>query len=217
MTADEAIRRRRSRPRFDPSRPVPDPLLARLLSLAGRAPSRHNLQPWRWLVVRDVKNRERLRRCCFGHPALLDAPVAIVVLGARFPIRSHWDLILEQMKRQAALDPEAAGRVDAEARRDQLAEPDPSCWACTNAALASSTLMIAAEGLGLATTPIDRFRADAIRDGLGIPLDHALCGLIALGYPDPSCPDVPSLGRLPLAELCFEEHFGQPWTLGEAE
>lgn len=217
MTAEEAIRRRRSAPRLDPGRPVADDLLARLLRLAGRAPSQHNLQPWRWLVVREPGNLDRLRRCSFGHPALADAPVAIVVLGYHFPHRSHWGEILGQMKAEASLGPEAAGRLNAEAQRDLASEPDLPGWACRNAAFASATLMIAAEGLGLATAPIDRFDADPIRDAFGIPVDHTLCGLIALGHPAPGADEVPSLGRLPLAELCFQEHFGQPWTLGEAD
>ncbi|RUL86444.1 nitroreductase family protein [Tautonia sociabilis] len=216
MTAAEAILRRRSSPRFDPDLPVTGEELVRLLGLARHSPSQHNLQPWRFLVVRDRANRDRLRRWAFGHPALADAPVALLLLGYLYPHRSHWDAILKQMRMQAYIDSEAVFRRDAEVRRDLAAEPDLGCWACKNAMLAAATLMIAAEGLGLASCPIDRFDPGPIRDDFGIPADHALCALIALGHP--ALPDeVPSLGRLPLAELCFEEHFGRPWTLGEPD
>ena len=214
LTTTEAILRRRSTPRFDPDRTVPDALLVRVLTLAGRAPSQHNLQPWRFLVVRDRANRERLRRCTYGHPGTTEAPVVLVLLGYHFPHRTHLAPILEQMKANAGLASDAAARLNAEAQRDLVNERDLSAWACTNVMRASTTLMIAAEGLGLATAPIDRFDSDQVETAFGIPVDHVVCGLIALGY---ALEEPTSLGRLPLAELCFEEHFGQPWTLGEDE
>lgn len=214
MTAAEALLARRSDLRLDPDRPVPDSLLVRLLDLASRAHSPHHLQPWRFLVIRERSNRDKLRRLAFNHPRLDEAPVALLVLGFLHPDRSHWTEILSRMTATLALSPETAHRIDAEARRDLAAEPDRSCWACRWATAASTSLMLASRSLGLAACPIDRFEQVPIRDAFGIPLDHALCGLLALGFP---AENSPALDRLPLGELCFEEHFGQPWTLGEGD
>ena len=74
MTTPEAIESRRTTRRFDPDRPLPDSLLERLLTLATRAPSPMNLQPWRFLVVRDPRNRRKLRACTFGESRITDAP-----------------------------------------------------------------------------------------------------------------------------------------------
>ncbi len=52
---------RRSIRRFRPS-PVPDDLVRRLLETAIRAPSAHNLQPWRFVIVQDSGARARLGR-----------------------------------------------------------------------------------------------------------------------------------------------------------
>ena len=46
--------------------------------------------------------------------------------------------------------------------------------------MAATMLMIAAESLGLASSWIEGFEEESVRQTFGIPDDHALCGLIAL-------------------------------------
>lgn len=78
--------------------------------------------------------------------------------------------------------------------------------------LAAATLMIAAESLGIGSPRLESFEPEKIRKEFGVPDDHAIRALIALGF---AANRTPFPGRLPLERLCFEEHFGQPWTLGE--
>ena len=53
------LRTRRSIRRFRPN-PVPDAVLRRVLETAIHAPSAHNLQPWRFVIVQGVEARARL-------------------------------------------------------------------------------------------------------------------------------------------------------------
>ena len=76
----------------------------------------------------------------------------------------------------------------------------------------AATLMIAAESLGVGSAPLERFDPEKVRAAFGVPDDHTICCLVALGY---AAEAKPFPGRLGLEEVCFEEHFGQPWTLGE--
>src|SRR4051794_5589414 len=89
LTAPEAITRRRATRRFDPARPLSDDLLKRILYLATLAPSGFNLQPWRFIVVREERNRQRLRACAFNQPKISEAPLVLIVLGYHHPHRSH--------------------------------------------------------------------------------------------------------------------------------
>ena len=211
---EEAIRGRRSPRRFDPDRPVSDDQLRRVLSLAGRAPSPGNLQPWRFVVVRSPAGRRLLRRASFGDRRLTEAPVGIIVLGYHRPQRTLGPEIAAGIASAFDLTRAEAARAAALADRVFEGHPDPSVPASRSAMLAVAWLMIAAEGVDLASSLADRFDPRQIRDDFGVPSDHTTAALIALGYPLGPTPDP---GRLPLDELCYEEHFGQPWTLGEPE
>jgi nitroreductase len=212
LTAPEAIARRRATRHFDPGRPVPDDLLKRVLHLATLAPSGFNLQPWRFLVVRSPRNRERLRACAFGQPKVAQAPVVVVVLGYLYPHRTDLDAMVDRQLSLGAATPEAAAALRATARRAMERVADPVVWAARSAMLAAATLMIAAESLGLNSAPMEGFDPSRIKEAFGVPDDHTICCLIALGY---SSEAKPFPGRFGLEHVCYQEHFGQPWTLGE--
>ena len=57
----QAVRERRATPHFDPSQPVHEADLLKILDAGRHAPSGYNLQPWRFVVVRDPEHRKALR------------------------------------------------------------------------------------------------------------------------------------------------------------
>jgi nitroreductase len=214
LSAPEAITRRRATRRFDPSRSLPDDLLKRILHLATLAPSGFNLQPWRFIVVRTERNRRRLKACAFNQPKVAEAPVVLIVLGYHHPHRSHLEPMVERQLAMGAITPESAAEMRARAYRAMERVSDRALWATRSTMLAAATLMIAAEALGVASAPMEGFDPDLVREAFGVPDDHTICCLIALGF---AAAPKPFPGRFPLEEVCYEEHFGQPWTLGEAE
>jgi nitroreductase len=212
LSAPEAIVRRRATRRFDPSRPLADDLLRRILGLATRAPSGYNLQPWRFLVVRSERNRRRLHDCAFNQPKVSEAPVVVIVLGYRNAFATHLEPMLQTRMALGATTPEAAGEIRGRALATSARLADPSTWALRSTMLAMATMMIAAESLGVASAPMEGFDPTRIKEAFGVPDDHVICGLVALGH---ALESDPFPGRFGLEEVCFEEHFGQPWTLGE--
>jgi nitroreductase len=79
----------------------------------------------------------------------------------------------------------------------------------------SERIMLAGQLLGLGSGTAwwggEEFAAQA-KEILGVPPEKTLLSCVALGYPQPvqRKPAVP-LGRRPLAELVFDDTYGQPW------
>lgn len=63
MKVSEAIEGRQSTRAFDAERPVPQETLLRILSVAGRAPSGSNIQPWHVYVVTGHTKAQITQRC----------------------------------------------------------------------------------------------------------------------------------------------------------
>ncbi len=74
----ELLKRRRSIRTFTPDA-VTDEEVCRLLEAAMAAPTAHNLQPWRFIVVRDAETRAALAETHEFSAPLRDAPVVIAV------------------------------------------------------------------------------------------------------------------------------------------
>ena len=61
MTLQDFLRSRRSVRRFKPD-PIPDSVIERILTTATYAPSAHNLQPWRFVVIKNPDVKPRLAK-----------------------------------------------------------------------------------------------------------------------------------------------------------
>src|SRR6202521_3235802 len=76
-TFSQAVKDRRATPGFLPD-PVPENDLKKILDAGLSAPSAYNLQPWRFVVVREIEQRTRLRQAAMNQPKVEEAPVVIV-------------------------------------------------------------------------------------------------------------------------------------------
>jgi F420 biosynthesis protein FbiB-like protein len=187
----ELLRARRSVRRYD-GRPVPRELIERLLEAAIWAPSAHNQQPWRFVVVATPEARQRLatamgtrfradltadglpteeieRRVQRSYERITGAP-AVIVVG----------LSMEHMDRYP------------DARRQDCER----LMAVQSVAAAIQNLLLAAHahGLGACWTCAPLFCPDAVREALDLPPDFVAQALITLGWPDES----PTTMREPL-------------------
>lgn len=212
LSVCEAVVRRRATRRFDSARPLPDDLLKTLLTLATHAPSSYNLQPWRFLVVRTEANRRKLRAAAFNQPKISEAPVVVIVLGYLYPDQTHMTAMSDRMRELGAVTPEGAAETRGRIVQSFARLADRPLWATRSTMLATATLMLVAESLGVASAPMEGFDPIKVKEAFGVPDDHIVCCLVALGY---AAEDKPFPGRFGLNDVCYEEHFGQPWTLGE--
>ena len=175
----EIIRARRSIRRYD-SRPVPPTLVDRLLEAAIWAPSAHNRQPWRFVVIDGNSTKQslaaamgnRLRRDLTADgmsPELIERDVARSVTrltGA--PL-----LILLAMT-----------LADMDAYPDERRARNEALMATQSVAMAGQNLLLAAHALGLGACWVcaPLFCPEVVRETLDLPPDWQPQGLITVGY-----------------------------------
>jgi nitroreductase len=78
----QVLKMRRSVRHYDPGQTISDEVLFRILEAGRIAPSAANRQPWKFIVVKDPKMRERICQCYKGE-WLKNAPVILIVVGRR--------------------------------------------------------------------------------------------------------------------------------------
>jgi F420 biosynthesis protein FbiB-like protein len=197
-TFQALIRSRRSIRRYQPE-PVPADVLGRVLEAATWAPSAHNRQPWRFVVLTEPKAREalgrrmgdllRATRTADGDDAAdIEGDVARSynrIAGAAAAIVVF--LTMEDMDTYP------------DARRSRAEE----LMAVQGAAMATQNLLVAshAEGLGACWMCAPLFCQEEVGAALGVPAHWQAQALITLGYP--AGKGKPA-NRRPVSEVTFE-------------
>jgi nitroreductase len=177
-TAADAADARRSIRQYE-AREIPEAELRELLRLAGRAPSAYNVQPWRFVVVRDQAMRRELSAAAYGQQQIVRAPATIVVYSdmadalERLPEAMHPDM--PQEKRDAGVESFRGTFAN------QSVEERES-WGLAQSNIALGYLLLLAESLGYATSPMLGFDPDKVKALLGLPAHARIAALVSIGY-----------------------------------
>jgi nitroreductase len=179
----EVIKSRISANSYDTARSLTDAQIAELINLATHAPSAFNLQNWTFLAVRSTEAKARLLPLAFGQQKVMDAAVTFIVCGTLNP---HATL-------PAALKPTLdAGIIDQSiydmwlGAAQGMYQENPQLQrdeAIRSGSLAAMTLMLAAKGQGLVSTPMIGFDQAAVAKEFGLADDQIPVMLITVGYP----------------------------------
>ncbi|MPZ55967.1 MAG: nitroreductase family protein [Rhizobiales bacterium] len=171
---------RRSVRRYRPD-PVPADIVQRLVQAAAAAPSAHNRQPWRYVVVEDAATKAKLAQA-MGRQLAED----------RARDGDDADAIRLDVERSFARITGAPVMILACLTLGEMdAYPDPKrrdaefLMAVQSTAMATQNLLLAAhaEGLGACWMCAPLFCPDTVRAALTLPADWQPQGLITLGYP----------------------------------
>jgi nitroreductase len=180
LSAPAAIEARRSVRRYQPIA-VPDADLEQILTLAGKAPSAFNVQPWRFVVVREPALKERLQAAAYNQAQVGAAPVLIVLYSDMADVLANLDEIvhpgLPADRREPTKQMVAgvfAGKTEAERE----------AWGAQQSAIALGYLTIAAQSLGYSTSVMGGFDPEAVKQLLGLPGHVAIPALVAMGVAD---------------------------------
>jgi nitroreductase len=192
----DVVRDRRSTRLFLRDKPVPRELLEEASSLAMRAPSNSNVQPWR-LFVASGPRRDRLVEALLEEAAV-ELPVTTGIPENYIPLRQELGALVYGAMGIARHDAEA--RKLAQLRNWEFFRAPVGAVVCMHRDLGLvdalgvgmflQTLLLALTERGLGTCVQVSIAAypEILRAHLGIPEElTVLCGL-AIGYPDPAFP-----------------------------
>jgi len=168
---------------------VDDRTIERLIRAATRAPSARNLQPWRFIVVRNEETKRALG-------SIFDE-LGNRMYGAEAPDRTPWGEVpvLIAICSEYAFGTRAGG----------IAALDASIYP----AVQNLLLAVQAAGLGAVLTTRWKEREADVRPLLGLPETMAIHAILPIGHPQERHG---RNKRLPVRDVTSRECFGEPWS-----
>jgi nitroreductase len=190
--------------------------LERIIRAGLEAPSGYNLQPWRFIAVRDGEQKKKLREAAFGQPKVEEASVIIVACGDPQGWKNG---DLEEMLKLAA-EHGYGGPQDHEGARQSVTNflggapgsaggvaPTFDLWVNRQVMIAWTTMMWMAEALGYDTAPMEGYDEEKVKALLHIPARVRMVALLAIGRR--KGPDKPYGGRFDPSHTVFAEEWGK--------
>lgn len=180
MTVTEAAEARRSVRRYK-DQPVPEADLREMLRVAGLAPSAFNVQPWRFVVVRDDALRNALRQAAYGQAQVTSAPAVIVMYSDMRDVLENAERIVHP-----GMGADAAASMVGQVRGTwaDRTDADRETWGAGQSYIALGYLLLAAQSLGYGTSPMLGFEPAKVKALLGLPEHVAIPALVAVGVAD---------------------------------
>jgi nitroreductase len=209
-TLSQAIAQRRATPSFDGS-PIPDEDLKRILDAGLHAPSGYNMQPWRFVVVRNAEHKRRLRAASFNQAKVEEASVVIVACGDADGWRSGDLEEMLRLGREGGMPENYAEQAKINIPNYLSNHPNFPVWLNRHVMIAFTSMMLMAEVLGYDTAPMEGFEQEKVRETLKLPLSYQVVALLAIGRSKGS--DKFNGGRFSPARTVFSEEFGKPLKL----
>jgi F420 biosynthesis protein FbiB-like protein len=199
-TFTNEIKARRSVRKYQ-KRPVPKELISEVLEAAGWAPSAHNAQPWRFIVLVDPQVKRRLAEAMakswaadMARDDVSIEPETVRLRVERFATAPTLVLACLSMEGMAKFPDGERQRCERDLAMQSLAA-------------AVQNLLLAAHALGLGAcwfcAPV--FCKETVREVLGIPGEVEPEALIAIGYPAEEPPVPP---KKQLGDYCFKDRWG---------
>jgi nitroreductase len=195
----ECILSRSSAKYYDTTATMSDEQIRELVRVGTCAPTSFHLQNWRFIAVRTPEAKARLRPIAWGQPAITEAAVTFIIIGQladSSTIPERLAPVVEAGIMPAHLVPEweipARGLYfdQPQRQRDE---------AMRSATFGAAAMIYAARSLGLGSTPMIGFDAEAVHREFGLAEDEVPVMLLSVGPERPG--NWPQKPRLPVADV----------------
>ncbi len=200
MDTFDSIYTRRAIKHYDAQHQLSEAEIQKLLEATIQSPTSFNIQHWRLILLTDAELRKQVRAAGNDQAQMTDASLLVLFTGdvkawAKSPER-YWrnapkgvsDLLVGWM------GPFHEG--DDQLQRDE---------AMRSIGIAMQTLMLAATDMGYQSCPMIGFDRDAVAKLVGLPEDHVIGPMVAIGK---GLSDAwPKPGQLSLDEVVVRDRF----------
>ncbi|NEQ62484.1 MULTISPECIES: nitroreductase family protein [Moorena] len=210
----EAIEQRRAARSFRPD-PIPKEILTEIFRLGVRSPSGFNLQPWRFIVLQEQANKEKLRACAFDQRQVTEAPVVLICCGDRRVTQTDYIESVIQLGKNVG----GVNDAYADFMRSSIPQmfeyhvsfQSPETWTNRHTMLAVAHLMIVAKSFGVDTCPMEGFVSAQVKEAFNIPAEVDVCCLLPMGYAGE--PFKLYGGRFDIEQVYYGESFGESFQV----
>ncbi|SDX56078.1 Nitroreductase [Marininema mesophilum] len=198
------IKERHSVRKYQPGITIPEEDLRDILESATLAPSSWNLQHWKFLVIQEQENKEKLLPIAFNQQQVVDSSAMIAILGDQ-----EANLNAEEIYSDAV----AKGFMSEDVKEGMLAQingayaSNPQFGrdeAIRNGSLVAMQLMLAAKAKGYDTVAMGGFDPGKFVEEYKVPERYIPVMLIAVGK---SAAPTHGTGRFPVEQMVIKESF----------
>lgn len=195
----ECILSRHSTKYYDRTASLSDDLIRELVRIATTAPTSFHMQNWRFIAVRTPEAKARLSPIAWNQPPITDAAVTFIVVGQLADsgvIPERLAPVVEAGIMSADLIPD----WEIPARDLYMAYPQRRRdEAVRTGAIGATAMIYASLSIGLGSTPMIGFDADAVAKEFGLAEDEVPVMLLSIG-PE-RAGNWPQKPRRPVAEI----------------
>ena len=199
MNTLTAIQERRSIKHFDSKHTMSEAEIRTLMEHTLLAPTSFNLQNWRFVLVTEQSQKERLKAIAWNQAQVSDASLVVMLcadLKAHTQAQRYWS-----NTPQATQDMIVPMIHQFYQDNEQIQHDE----ALRSIGIAAQTLMLAAKALHYDTCPMIGFDTSQAAEIIQLPKDHMIGMMITVGKA--LKPANPRSGPMPYEEVCFNEHF----------
>ncbi len=206
MELKTVFEKRRSVNFFDSKKTIDEGLIKKIYDAAKLAPSSFNLQPWKFILVREAANKKKLRSAAFNQPKVEEASAMLIMLADKNGYEEIGKVI-DDFIAEGYLKPEDKPQYVGMANALYGNPLAGRGMALRNAGLFAMSFMLAAKDFGVDTHPMDGFEPDKVKSLFNIPERYEVAMLIAVGYHDDTKTLLPRLNRKNFEEVVIREGF----------
>jgi len=175
---------RRSVNFFDKEKDIDMRLVRKVITESFQAPSAHNLQPWRILLVRSDESKELLHSLAFKQNKVLEAPLTLIIVGDKEGYEltnTAWDEVtskhgMEQTKEFV----EGARKLYGKTESTKLK------FAESHGGMIAMNLMQLFKAYGIDTHPMSGMKFEEVKLAFNLKDSEEVVMLLTVGYKDES-------------------------------